>query len=307
MISQILKYKYYIVLIFVVVFGYINYQIFIPVNNFPIEKTFEIKKGQSSSEIFVNLEKEGFIKSAFWAKVLNKIFQYNKFYPGEYQFETKLNLYNVLFSVTKKPISYAVLIPEGFTKKQIAERVEKYVRDFDKEKFLKETQEGYLFPDTYYFYKFSTTDEVSQEMNDHFYRETFKKFGRTPTKQEVIVASMLEREARDTNDMKIIAGIIENRLKISMPLQIDATVLYGKGAWKERVYYSDLKHDSDYNTYQNTGLPIGPISNPGLNSLDAAINPEKTEYLYYLTGRDGKMYYAKDFQTHVKNKLKYLR
>lgn len=134
-----------------------------------------------------------------------------------------------------------------------------------------------------------------------------ENFGKLPTKDEVIIASMLEREARVPEDMKMISGIIQNRLKINMALQIDATVLYGKGAWKERVLYSDLKHESDYNTYQNTGLPIGPISNPGLNALKAAIYPTKNKYLYYLTGKDGKMYYADNHDDHVSNKIKYLR
>jgi UPF0755 protein len=303
----ILKSKLYILVFPFIFFAYINYQIFIPINNFPTGKVFEIEKGQSANKIFSNLQKEGFIKSVFWAKVLAKIFNYNKYYPGEYQFDTPQNLYDVIFNITKRPVSYAVLIPEGFTKKQVAERVSKYVRDFDQKKFLASSSEGYLFPDTYYFFKFSSTEEVLKEMQDKFYSETFKKFGKTPTREDIIVASILEREARDPNDMKIIAGIYYNRLKVGMPLQVDATVLYGQGAWKERTLYHDLKHDSDYNTYLNQGLPIGPISNPGLSSLDAAMNPTKTDYLYYLTGKDGKMYFAKDFTTHVKNKLKYLR
>jgi UPF0755 protein len=286
---------------------YVNYQIFVPINNFPTDRIFEISKGENARDIFVKLEQERFIKSEFWARALAKLFNYNKFYPGEYQFEKPLSLYSIIFNVTKKPISYAVLIPEGFTKKQVAERVAKYVRNFDKVKFLKEAQEGYLFPDTYYFYKHSTAEEVLKEMNDKFNLQTFQNFGKVPTKSDVIIASMLEREARDPGDMKIIAGIYYNRLEIGMPLQVDATVLYGQGAWKERTFYKDLLHKSDYNTYQNKGLPVGPISNPGLNSLRAAMNPTESDYLFYLTGKDGKMYYAKDFQTHVKNKLKYLR
>ena len=301
------KLKYYFAIVLLLCLAYLNYQIFMPINNFPTEKIFEIQKGQSAQEIFLNLEKENFIRSSLWARGLTKVFNYSKFYPGEYKFDKALSLYQILFTVTKRPVSYAVLIPEGFTKKQIAERVAKYVKTFDKKLFLEMGQEGYLFPDTYYFYSFSTTEEVLEEFEKRYYENTFKRFGKVPTKSDVIVASMLEREARDPEDMKIIAGIYYNRLKIDMPLQVDATVLYGKGAWKERVYYKDLKHDSDYNTYQNKGLPIGPISNPGINSLDAAMNPIKSSYLYYLTGRDGKMYYSKTLDEHVKNKLKYLK
>lgn len=306
--SEILfKYKYYLLIVLVASSLFIFYQIFIPVKNFPVGKVFEIEKGQNAGEIFINLEKEGFIRDARWAKVLNKVFNYAKFYPGEYEFEAPESVYNVVFNITKRPVSYAVLIPEGFTKKQVAERVAKYVKNFDQKKFLAEAQEGYLFPDTYYFFKYSTAEEVLKEMNDKFSKETFLKLGKAPTKSDVIIASMLEREARDPEDMKIIAGIYYNRLDIGMPLQVDATVLYGQGAWKERTLYRDLKHDSDYNTYKNKGLPIGPISNPGINALNAAMNPTNNDYLYYLTGKDGRMYYAKDFDTHVKNKLRYLR
>jgi UPF0755 protein len=301
-----IRIKIAVISLFVILLGYLNYQIFIPVKDFPVGKIFEIEKGQSAGEIFSNLEKEGYIRDATWAKVLNKIFRYAKFYPGEYEFEKPESTYDVVFNITKRPVSYAVLIPEGFTKKQVAERVAKYVKNFDQKKFLAEAQEGYLFPDTYYFFKYSTAEEVLKEMSDKFNKETFLKLGKVPTKSEIIIASMLEREARGPNDMKIIAGIYYNRLEIGMPLQVDATVLYGQGAWKERTLYKDLKHDSDYNTYKNKGLPIGPISNPGISALTAAMNPTENDYLYYLTGKDGKMYYAKTFEQHVQNR-KYLK
>lgn len=301
------KFKYYLLLIPVILIVYLIYQIFIPTSNFPTDQIFTIQRGQNSRQIFENLEKENYIKSVFWARALNKVFKYSKFYPGEYKFDKPQSLYEVMYNVSKRPISYAVLIPEGFTKKQVSERLAKYIKNFDKKDFLEKAEEGYLFPDTYFFYSFSTNEEILKEFSDKFYMESFKRFGKTPSKSDVIIASMLEREARDPNDMKIIAGIYYNRLKINMPLQVDATVLYGQGAWKERTLYKDLKHDSDYNTYKNVGLPIGPISNPGINALDAAINPIKTNYLYYLTGRDGKMYYSETFDQHVRYKLKYLK
>jgi UPF0755 protein len=285
-------------------------QVFLPIKNFPVNKTFEVEKGQSGEEIFNKLQTEGFIKSVFWSKVVlkmnSKLNVSTKFYPGEYSFETPISLYRIVFEVTKRPVSLAVLIPEGFTKKQIADRLVKYIRKFDKKDFLTKAKEGYLFPDTYYFYSFATVDEILVDFNNRYNQNMMKSFGRLPTKDEVIIASMLEREARDPEDMKIISGIIQNRLKINMALQLDATVLYGQGAWKERTLYSDLKHKSDYNTYQNTGLPIGPISNPGINALHAAINPKKNDYIYYLTGKDGKMYYAKTHEEHIKNKQKYM-
>jgi UPF0755 protein len=104
----------------------------------------------------------------------------------------------------------------------------------------------------------------------------------------------------------MIAGILLNRLEKDMPLQVDATINYIKGV-ADRVYFSDLEIDSPYNTYQKKGLPPGPISSPGLESLEAAISPTSSKYIYYLTGTDGTFHYAKTFEEHVRNKEKYLR
>jgi UPF0755 protein len=305
-----IKYLYGVAFVVFLSFAYVFSQVLVPKSDFPVGRNFEIKKDDQGGEVIARLQKEGYIKSIFWGKVIAKVFSKvgkDKFYRGEYVFEQKSSTYDVIYTVTKRPASLAVLIPEGFTKKQVAERLAKYIRNFDKTDFLKHAQEGYLFPETYYFFSFSTNEEILAEFEDKFNTNTLASFGRTPTKNEVIIASMLEREARDPKDMKIISGIIQNRLKIGMALQIDATVLYGKGAWKERVLYADLRHESDYNTYTNTGLPIGPISNPGINALSASMFPQKNSYFYYLTGRDGKMYYAKTHDEHVANKAKYLR
>jgi len=308
--SHFLKYLYFGLFCLSAFCIYVVYQIFIPTKYLPTDKVFTITKDQSGEEIFINLKQDGFIKSVFWAKIVAKGFERvnrAKFYRGEYNFEASDSLYKVIYKITKRPVSLAVLIPEGFTKVQIADRLAKFINKFNRKDFLEKAEEGYLFPDTYYFYAFSTNDEILAEFEKKFNKNALVKFGRLPTDDEVIIASMIEREAKDPEDMKIISGIIQNRLKIDMPLQLDATVLYGKGAWKDRTYYSDLKHDSDYNTYLNKGLPIGPISNPGINALSAAIKPQKTKYFYYLTGRDGKMYYAVTGAEHLKNIAKYLR
>jgi UPF0755 protein len=218
-----------------------------------------------------------------------------------------MSVFQIVKLLGTRPVSLAVLIPEGFTKVQIADRLAKYIVKFNRKDFLEKANEGYLFPDTYYFFAFSSNDEILKEFTNKFNQKMLENFGRMPTRDEIIIASMLEREAKDPQDMKVISGIIQNRLKINMPLQIDATVLYGQGAWKNRVLYRDLKSQNDYNTYQNTGLPIAPISNPGIDAIRAAIFPEKTKYFYYLTGTDGKMYYAVTHDDHVKNKIKYMR
>lgn len=305
------KYFYHILsmclIFFLVVFIICYYEFFVPVSDFPINQTFTIQSEDAGGTIFTNLQSQGYIRNTASIKILAKVLRKNKFYGGEYTFASPASTFEILSQISKRPVSLAVLIPEGFTKEQIADRLAKYIMHFNRADFLGKAKEGYLFPDTYYFYAFSTNDEILQEFNNKFNQNTLENFGRLPTKDEVIIASMLEREAKDPQDMKIISGIIQNRLKIGMALQIDSTVLYGKGAWQDRVFYRDLKKDSDYNTYLNPGLPIGPISNPGLNAISAAMNPAKTDYFYYLTGKDGKMYYAKTAEEHIKNKIKYLR
>jgi UPF0755 protein len=304
--NNIYKITALIICVFLFAFLYILYNIFVPQTAIQEKKIFVIQPDQSGAEIFANLQKEGIIEDVFWAKVVNKVLNIKKFYRGQYAFEKPVSVYSAIRIITSRPVSLAVLIPEGFTKKQIADRLANYIINFDKKDFLEKAREGYLYPDTYYFFAYSTNEEILKEFDDKFNKTMLANFGRMPTKNEVIIASMLEREAKGLEDMSMVSGIIQNRLKINMALQIDATVQYGNGVWKERVLYRDLQKESDYNTYQNTGLPIGPISNPGLDAFRAAIKPKKNNYIYYLTGKDGKMYYATDHDQHVINKVKYL-
>ena len=304
--NKILYVLIVLVLAFLAIVLYLYNQIFIPKSGFPVGESFRIDQNQTGAEIFSNLEKDKFVSDDIWLKVLAKVLNKQRFFRGEYTFDQPVSAYDVFKKITTRPISLAVLIPEGFTKKQVADRLSNYIKNFNKKDFLEKAQEGYLFPDTYYFFNFSTNEEIIKEFTDKFNKTVFESFGQMPSKEQVIIASMIEREAKNPEDMKVISGIIQNRLKKNMPLQIDATVQYGNGFWKDRVMYSDLKKEHDYNTYTNIGLPVGPISNPGLNALKAAIYPTKTDYIYYLTGRDGKMYYAVTHEEHIKNKIKYL-
>lgn len=121
------------------------------------------------------------------------------------------------------------------------------------------------------------------------------------------MASILEGEARGREEMEIIAGILWRRIEIGMPLQVDTTFLYVNGKNTFTLTQADLKIDSPYNTYLYRGLPPTPISNPGLTAIRAALNPQPTPYLYFLTGRDGLMYYSRTHDEHVQKKTRYLR
>jgi UPF0755 protein len=303
-----IKSKFTLLVFLGIVFSVLSfyYSIFTPTNNFPVNKIFIIEKGQSSDVIIENLKKDKFIDSIFYAKILSRFTGLN-LKAGEYFWEKPMSTLQILSGVNAKQKIYKVTIPEGYTKLQIADKIENLnLKNFNKKIFLENGIEGYLFPDTYIFPSFVTTDEILKEFKENFENKTKQKFGQIPDKKDVIVASILEREARTIESMKLVSGILKNRLEINMPLQVDASVLYGQGAWKDRVYFKDLKSDSEYNTYENTGLPPGAISNPGLKSLEAAMFPIENSYIYYLTGSDNKMHYAKTFPEHVDNR-KFLR
>ncbi|MFA4890318.1 MAG: endolytic transglycosylase MltG [Candidatus Paceibacterota bacterium] len=172
-----------------------------------------------------------------------------------------------------------ITIPEGYTTKDIAERLKNF-RNFNKEEFLKiaEDKEGYLFPDTYFFTSKEMPEEIIEKMENNF-----KVKAGDVQKDILIMASIIEKEARNKEDRRIISGILWKRLKINMPLQVDVS-LY---------------------TYDNKGLPPMPICNPGLDAIDAAKNPVDSKYWYYLSDKKGVTHFARTFEEHKRNRAKY--
>ena len=177
------------------------------------------------------------------------------------------------------------------------------------------SHEGYLFPETYLLPHNSTIQSIVTTLTDTF-NDRYKEvtLGKTTLNQSqlVILASLIEREGRKDEDRPLIASVIYNRLAIGMPLQIDATVQYALGYnsyektwWKKDLTYDDLKINSTFNTYTNTGLPPTPICNPGIKSIQAAANPANTNYLYYITDKNGVNHYAATLDQHNANIRKY--
>lgn len=174
--------------------------------------------------------------------------------------------------------------------------------------------EGYIFPDTYYISENSFPKELINVALSNFDKKLTPELRQEITKQKksvfqiVTMASMIEKEVRSLEDKKIVAGILWKRIKEGIPLQVDATVNYATGKNSEKVAISDTKIDSPYNTYKYYGLPKGPISNPGIDSILAAIYPEKTDYWYYLTADEtGKTIFSKTLDEHIANQIKYFR
>ena len=190
--------------------------------------------------------------------------------------------------------------------------------EFNNYLFLKEkpkniSMEGYLFPDTYYVQADASAEEIVFVLLNNFdkkfsseIREEIKEQGKTIF-EILVMASLIEKEVRSKEDMEIVSGILWKRLKIGMPLQVDATVVYLTGKKSTRVSIAETQIDSPYNTYKYRGLPIGPICNPGMNSILAAIRPKESPYFFYLSTPEGETLYSRTLEEHNIKKFKYLK
>jgi len=212
-----------------------------------------------------------------------------------------------------------IRIPEGWTNEDIAQYLAK-TGNWSAADFLAAAKghEGYLFPDTYRVYASSTPDYIVQKMLDNFAAKVTPDMLAEIKKQKkdladiIIMASLVEKEASIDNsqsedrDARIVSGIFWNRLKIGQGLQSDATLSYILKDNNPQHSGADLQINSPYNTYKYRGLPPGPIANPGLTAIRAAIYPLATDYYYFLTTPDKQIYYAKTYDGHLQNKYKYL-
>ena len=233
---------------------------------------------------------------------------------GEYYLPKAQNVFRLAWRVSRgdhQLETVKITIPEGFSKKKISLLFDERFEFFDNESFLEMAPEGYLFPDTYFVQVNATASSTAKLLRNNFIRKIFEvmpeveKSGKD-LEDIITMASILEGEANTKEDREIVSGILWKRLAAGIPLQVDASFVYVNGKTTGDLTLDDLKIDSPYNTYIYRGLPPGPISNPGLESIYAALYPTTTPYLYFLTGKDGKMYYAKTFDEHKANIEKYL-
>ncbi|MCX6367185.1 MAG: endolytic transglycosylase MltG [Armatimonadetes bacterium] len=256
-----------------------------------------IPEGASITRVGQLLEEKHVIRSASYFKRVAT----GTILPGLYAFSPSDSPEAIYQKLARGDVSsIKVTFPEGFTiKKMAAKLIERGVLTDDTE-FLQLTQglEGQLFPDTYAFSKTVTAKEIVPQLQQHFQKQT-KGLSLTP--EALIVASLIEREAETDEDRPKIAGVIYNRIRKKMRLQIDATVQYILPQHKARLLFSDLKTPSPYNTYLHAGLPPGPICNPGLASIKAALAPEKSDNLFYVQGEGKGHIFAKTFEEHRAN------
>jgi UPF0755 protein len=218
-----------------------------------------------------------------------------------------------------------VTIPEGYSARQIAHRLEAQhlasAADFLDvvwhqslllDNTLTRGLEGYLYPDTYQFRRGATPDQIATQMTEQFrkklprdWQSAARRLGYT-LPQIVTLASIIENEAKVNSERPIMAGVYYNRLRIGMPLEVDATIEYALPQHKSVLHYSDLAIDSPYNTYTHTGLPPTPISNPGVRSIFAALHPAKTNYLYYVYAGNGHHHFSRTLEQQRAAEQRYL-
>ncbi len=284
---------------------------------------FVIPKGQALSIIAGRLEEEQLIKNAWafrFAVYFNKL--ENKIQAGSFELSADMDTWQIAKTLTMGTDDLWITLPEGWRREEIAESLSRQgLSSFDKDEFLLLSKglEGQLFPDTYLVPR-----EVTSATLISLFKNTFASKVTTPLSQEIAaselslneiltLASLVQRESANDEEMPLVAQILLNRLAIDMPLQVDATLQYIKGySQAEQSFWptplaEDKKLDSLYNTYKYADLPPSPICNPGLAAIKAVLNPSPTQAFYYIHDNSGKIHPARTLDEHNANVNKYLR
>ena len=292
-------------------------------------KEILVKEGEGAYAIAENLKKEGIIENKFLFIAYTFITgNEKKLQAGRYLFKPGTTVLDVMNSIADGLVElddFLVTIPEGFNVWEIDKRLSDLGLIFEGEFAQKyQSQEGQFFPDTYRFNREGeTVDTIAEKMKNHLnlkFKEFSLIFSSLVLRDTLTRASILEKEARKEGDMRLVAGVIKNRLARKMPLAIDATVAYGACLrksiatnFKKNCDVSqigvgiEIKTDGPYNSYKRSGLPPSPIANPGIQAIQATLNPIKSDYLYYLSTRDGgQMIFSKTATEHAANRRKYL-
>jgi len=313
--QKIIRILIAVVAVFFVVF------ILLPKDFSSTEKVvFKIEPGEGSKEIAENLQESGIIN---WSSVFRFYVlasgNSGKLQAGTYDLDSGMNIPKITGMISKGLIATdKFTIIEGWTLRDIASYFEE-VGLFSASEFLGMTGEpldsgsleGYLFPDTYLLGREEGAKEAVNLMRDNFqnkispYLAVIEEKGLTLSKV-ITMASLIEKEVQTKEDKEIVSGIFWKRIKLGYPLQSCASIAYIKGVSQWRYSYLDTKIESPYNTYLNYGLPPGPISNPGLDSIEAAIYPKDSLYLYYLSTPTGEIIYSKTLDEHNAAVDKYL-
>ena len=295
----------------------------------PAETQFVLlRPGWSTRHIARELQREGIIRSSAAFLLLHYIEGPKTLKAGEYKFEEPASALQVRHRLIRGDVyARTLVIPEGYNLYDIAAAVEQaglgpatdfvaaaksdvsLLRDFDPDA---KTLEGYLFPDTYQFTRIDSAHDMAAAMVRRFRQEAQKigLLGNADLPRIVTMASIVEKETAAPEERPLVASVYYNRLDKNMTLGADPTVVYAAllaGRYRGAIYQSDLQFDSLYNTYKYSGLPPGPIANPGLSSLQAAMHPAQTDFLYFVSDNNGHHRFARTLDQHAQNVAAYRR
>ncbi len=280
--------------------------LFVRAGEFPEETFVELPKGTGTRAIGRLLADAGVIRSEWQFVLIRALRPRATLKAGEYSFRRPASPWQVFDRIARGDVFlYSLVVPEGQNMFDIAGHLASATR-MPKDQFLEAARdpslirdldpqapslEGYLFPDTYRFPRKTSPEQLAKMMTERF-RKAWRQLGppKAGVHETVTLASLVEKEARVPAERPLVSSVYVNRLKIGMPLQCDPTTAYAallENRWRGTIYRADLDSPHPYNTYRNAGLPPGPIANPGLESLKAALQPAQTDYLYFVAKGDG--------------------
>ncbi len=311
---------------------FFSYRLFSPIDIKEGDVIVRVMPGNTKHRIASELSKKGLLRGEIDFSILSFLSDRKNIKEGTYYITRGMSEYDMYRSLLAGPAvrEKTITIIEGWTVAKISEYFSKEgfgtAEDFLEEtkkdwsasySFLSRTPplsslEGFLFPDTYRVFEDSSSRDIITKMLSNFdkkFSDQMKRDARVRgfTILEVTtLASIIEREVATSQDRALVSDIFSRRLKKNMALQADSTVNYATGKSAPQASLSDIAIDSAYNTYKYRGLPPGPIGNPGLTSLKAALYPNANPYLYFLTSPDGRVHYSETFEDHKKKKQRYL-
>jgi UPF0755 protein len=292
----------------------------------PQQKTVRVLKGSSLKKVAAQLAEEKIVRDKTFFELFVRFGKRGKtLRAGEYDIPVNSKLTEIVDQMIEGRVKlYKLTIPEGYTTGDICALLikkglstgEECTQQTGRVDLLKDAPpaanlEGYLFPETYLYEYDATPSSLVEQMTNEFYRRVDSNRVEKARANEltlfdvVILASVVEKETGKADERPLIAGVFRNRLKLGMPLQSDPTVIYGIKDFNGNLTRKDLETDSPYNTYTRTGLPKGPICNPGLEAIDAVLSPAPTEYLYFVAKGDGSHYFSKTLEEHNEAVKKY--
>ncbi len=304
----------FFIIICAVLFYFFLYR---PPSNFPKGEIITIDSGQSLQNITDNLYNAHIIRSPFlFRSVAILLGGERRAIAGEYLLAKPQGPFVLAWRIVAGDFQIEfkrITVVEGQTNAQIADTLQKNLAGFSKTEFLTLAKDdaGTLFPDTYFIASSTSSQKIIDLIENNFTKKVLSIqniYTSGHSLNEILtMASILQDEAPDTASRKVISGILWHRIAIGMPLQVDSPFLFIDGKNTFQLTVTDLKSKSLYNTYTHTGLPPGPIGNPGLDAILAALDPTPTNYLYYLSDNHGVMHYAVTYAEHEKNIRMYLR